>query len=521
MSKAERDAYDALMAIQVIEGLSNEVLLANIGRLIDLSGDLNQDAGTARALEWCEILEKRSPPDPQAALLEYFRGNAWNNRRREKHRDKDAAWSWEQPELQKEIFHLRRAVIHPGFDDLHPLRRCQTYTNLANQMNTVGRFVEAVEYWDRALSINPQFGKALGNRGCGLVDYAVALYDTGHQALFCHLAYKALNVALSSRAKYQDIDHKRAKKHYGAAKARIEAKAKLGRRFDIDGHSIGASEKERQYRQWCLENRLFLNPLNDLGPHSIAARDILVLPGFVTSIDEPPTLIGFFNQMKQEFVSARWLYYEGVHAQRAHFSDRDVRLFNTLDYPSYGLAVEKTKAAFGITYSIFDKIGFFLNDYMRLGIDGNNVYFKTIWYRDYKKRELRPEFEESKNQPLRGLRWLAKDLFEKDFEDVMEPDAEALYEIRNHLEHKYLKVHEMLIPQATGAMSSAWIDRLAHSVERQDFEAKTLRLLRLARAGMIYLSLGMHREETRRRKAKGDTIVAPMTLDLWEDKWKR
>jgi hypothetical protein len=42
-----------------------------------------------------------------------------------------------------------------------------------------------------------------------------------------------------------------------------------------------------------------------------------------------------------------------------------------------------------------------------------------------------------------------------------------------------------------------------------------------ARAGMIYLSLGMHREENRRRKAKGDTIVAPMNLDLWEDKWKR
>lgn len=363
MSEADRESHDALMAIQGIEGLSNKALLTNIGRLIDLSGDLQRDDGTARALEWCEMLERRSPSNREVTLLDYFRANAWHNRQRDSHRDTGAAWSWEQPELQKQAFYLRRAVTHAGFDELHPLRRCQILTNLANQMNTVGRFVEALEYWDRALSINAQFGKALGNRGCGLVDYAAALYDTGHQALFCRLAYDALNIALSAQAEYQEGDHKIAREYYRATKARIEPKAKAARAIDVDGHAIGASEKERQYRRWCLQNRLFLNPLNDLGLYSIAARDVLMLPLFVTSIDEPPTLIGFFNQMKQEFVSARWLYYEGVHTHKAHFSDRDVRLYNTLDYPSYGLSVEKIKAAFGITYSIFDKIGFFLNDY--------------------------------------------------------------------------------------------------------------------------------------------------------------
>jgi hypothetical protein len=209
----------------------------------------------------------------------------------------------------------------------------------------------------------------------------------------------------------------------------------------------------RRYRHWCLQNRLFLNPLNDLGAHSIAGGDVLTLPDFVTAIDEPPTLIGFFNQMKQEFASARWLYYEGVHAHDPHLSDRDVLLFNTLDYPSYGLAV---------------------------------------------------------------------DLVEKDFEDVMEPDAEALYKIRNHLEHKYLKVQEILIPRTPDTKSSSlWVDRLAYSVQREVFEAKTLRLLRLARAALIYSSLGMHCEEIRRRKNKGKTMTAPMILDIWDDEWKR
>src|ERR1700719_4395732 len=88
--------------------------------------------------------------------------------------------------------------------------------------------------------------------------------------------------------------------------------------------------------------------------------------------------------------------------------------------------------------------------------------------------------EKSENWPFRGLFWLSKDLFEEEFRGVTEPDAQALYEIRNHLEHKYLKVHEMMRSQPA---DSAWTDRLAYSVERQDFVAKTLRVLRLSRAG--------------------------------------
>jgi len=78
------------------------------------------------------------------------------------------------------------------------------------------------------------------------------------------------------------------------------------RRTDLDGHEVGKSKKERAYRLWCLNNTLFLNPLNDIGPHRIAAQDILHLPPFVMSLGEPPALFGLFNQLKQEFVTARW-----------------------------------------------------------------------------------------------------------------------------------------------------------------------------------------------------------------------
>ena len=66
-----------------------------------------------------------------------------------------------------------------------------------------------------------------------------------------------------------------------------------------------------------------------------------------------------------------------------------------------------------------------------------------------------------------------------------------------------------------------WIDSLAYSIQREDFEAKTLRILRQARAGLVYLSLAMHREERRRAKGKDDARNISMELDAWEDDWKR
>jgi LA2681-like HEPN len=64
-------------------------------------------------------------------------------------------------------------------------------------------------------------------------------------------------------------------------------------------------------------------------------------------------------------------------------------------------------------------------------------------------------------------------------------------------------------------------DRLAHSVQREDFQAKTTHLLKLARAGLVYLSFGMRREEQRRRQGGREKNKAvPMVLPFLEERWK-
>ena len=73
--------------------------------------------------------------------------------------------------------------------------------------------------------------------------------------------------------------------------------------------------------------------------------------------------------------------------------------------------------------------------------------FRSLWYeRQNRAKGLRPDFDALDNWPLRGLFWLSKDLYEDQpgFRESMDPSGEDLAKIRNHLEHRYLKLHDSL-----------------------------------------------------------------------------
>ena len=518
------DTYKSLISVENLESFPTKEALSYIERLTDLSLDMKKIEGLKHTIKLSEELQKRHLTAGQLATSHYFLANAYANLRTLLRADSNRSWDWEQEETENEIIHLRTALNEDGLRELPGERVCQILTNLGNLMDYVGRFVEAIEYWDRALTKLPSFAMARGNRGYGLAHYARVLYDRDHVQVFLKYAYTDLKTTLLSGL------HEDTRKSFGKCLGWIESvlpPESIDKDVNIYDFSLGTSEQENLYRKWCLENRLFLNPLNDLGPYPIAARDILTASSIVVKIGEGPYYLGYFNQMKQEFVSARYLYYEGINERQSHFSDTDVLLYNTLDYPSYSLSVEKVKAAFRIVYSLFDKIAYFLNHYLRLSIPEKKVTFRTFWYvLQDKNKGLRSNFQRCQNWPLRGLFWLSKDLFEDDpgFKESIEPDAQKLHDIRNYLEHKYLKLHEDLWHNPSSdndEASFALADTLAFSMYRREFEAKTLRLIRIARAALIYLSLAVHCEEQRRAKErKPDSIVPGMTLDVWEDEWK-
>jgi hypothetical protein len=174
-----------------------------------------------------------------------------------------------------------------------------------------------------------------------------------------------------------------------------------------------------------------------------------------------------------------------------------------------------------------DKIAFFMNQYMTLGIPERRVSFRTLWYeKQERSRGLRPEFASLDNWPLRGLFWLAKDVHDEtpSFRASLAPDAQRLAEIRNHMEHKYLKVHDQMWigPQYMTAHSPGLSDTLAYSIYREELGDACMVMLKLARAGLMYLSLGIHTEEHRRaRKRPPGQRIGASPIMSWPNDWKR
>lgn len=525
VSAMESDDTARLMRAS-INRLSDEDALDSIGQLIDRAAYTCSDTAATRAFVQLRMLERRELSSTNRAILHYFRANAWQAKRLS-----TAAHGprhWEQADREKQILELLRASYGEGFDALDKLRQCQILTNLGQQLNEVGRFVDAIEIWDRALDILPNFAMALGSRGTGLQYYGLASADRYDQEILLLYAQRSYAATAAPGALW-DAPYPRAVRRTFldrgeeiAAQLDLEA---VARDFDPERTDLGRSRAEQDYRNWSLKRRLFINPLNDAVHAPVAAEDYLMLPPLTVTGETSgmPPVIGLFNQMKQEYAFARLMLFEGemdAREDRVHFADRRVRLYNTLDYPSYSMATEKTRTAFRLAYGLLDKVGYFINDYWQLETPVHRVGFRSVWYAGGEASNgLHPRFVDHENWPLLGLFWLSKDLFDDRLRQVTSPDAREIFILRNHLEHKFLHIVQSWAGLIGSERSTG---DLGITIAYPDFAAKALRLLKLARAAMIHLALAVHREERLRSQQRKPAIfVAEMPLTDYDDHWKR
>ena len=232
----------------------------------------------------------------------------------------------------------------------------------------------------------------------------------------------------------------------------------------------------------------------------------------------PPPIVGFFSQMKQEYVSARFTLFEGMSSSRVHFSDRGVALTDTLDYPLYSLGSERVRMAFRIAYSLLDKVAFLVDRYWALGKVLDRISFKNVWMVENKARLL-PQFEERDNLPLRGLFWLSKELFDDQLKHTTAADARELHSIRNALEHTYLRVSEgWAKPFSINAASN---NGFGTAIGSDELEAKAIRVMQLARSALFYVSFAIGVEERKKQRTKPGQFICSMQLYSLDDRRKR
>ena len=469
-----KTVYELGSAIDAASDEGNEELLRQLGK--ECEGRLSNTEGEQRV------------------FLRYFQANTFGAIIQSKSKDSDYLWNWEQPDSVQNLLLLRQAIAEEAFETIDPILACQIRTNLASRLNALGRPVAANEQLLKVLEIEPKFAKALANRGNNIAFYAKMLYDSGHKPILLSAALSLTNCALDKDALWESNDRDSFAPDLMSRSKEIASyldDVGYDDNFDLNQWSLGETLEERSYRRWCLKERLFLNPLNEAYTDSVAARDILHLPSHTYNISESPRFPAFYNLMKLEYVSARYRLYRASHENEPDFVMRDVLLLEGNVSQALGYQTADLRSAFQSAYAIFDKIGLFMNDYFQVGLKPGNASFRKVWSekRSTSASELRTMFKNHPNWPLRALYFLSKDLFEDDFRELAEPDAANLSRLRNQIEHRFLSLQHY--PDGES-------DETHKLITVEDFQEKTLRILKMAHEALSYLSLAMHREETLR-----------------------
>ena len=380
------------------------------------------------------------------------------------------------------------------------------YVNFGNALDFCERKCSAMDYYSKALALHP-FGMAFGNIGKALEHYASLEGDDGHRAILFREAYKYY-----LKAEQADDIYTYEKAKQGFGQKRREMEVRFGKEtLMVQGAYTPArpmSGKEYTYRNWCLENSLFLNTLNDLPEKSDAfMTDALQITSITTELKQknPPFVFEMFNQIKEEYVYSRYLLYETISVDyRVHFADRETCLEDVLNYSSYSIRIEKMKTAYRTLYSTFDRIAFLLNAYLKLGLAERDVSYDRIWNRLKEK--------ESKNGALYALHWINRDFKEK-FGDADTPQTKKLKNLRNALEHKFVSVH--LVPvEKEIEIGEDYIYRISE----EHFVDCTMSLLKLVREAIIELTIAIRIEE-RQRNRDGMKIIK-QSLNEYLDEYK-
>lgn len=431
--------------------------------------------------------------------------------------------------IEKALFNYRKCLDLLTYSELNKEKyvpyvlglKLNLLTNYGNLLDHCGRKIAAIICYREVLNINPDFNMARGNIGIAFLHYSLLVHDPTHRDYLNHFAYKYMIEAIEDNSGQV---YPQAKEHFRRGISRYTqeyVEEVLQKPLKIPEYDLGEDD-EVEYRRWCLSKHLFLNPLNDLPiEHSCFAADVLSLPSILTDIQRKdiPVYFGMFNQIKEEYIYARYLCYTAAHLiGKVHFADKETYLVNLYDYPQYSIRIENLKMAFRALYSLFDKIAFFINCYWELGIKERDISFRNIWKDSIKgKYKLRNQLDIEKNYALKSIWWIYKD-FKYKFGEAQKPEAQKLNVLRNALEHKYVKVHSDLLWK----IEKPYVDsELIYHINEGELYTLTLELIYMVRELIIDLTLAVHIEEdNKRRDLPSDKYIPQLFLDHYDDEWK-
>ncbi|HHY00634.1 MAG TPA: hypothetical protein GX531_04580 [Methanothermobacter sp.] len=458
------------------------------GLLIDLGVVFGKDL----TREGVDLLEKNCQKMIDNGIVRqsiyYNLANGYFNLFRLKSREDPRLNCFKESEVDTAIKYYRKALKYgPPTPEI-----C---VNIGNCFDSSGRVIDALDSYQEALDLDFNHAMALGNKGMAMKFYAILAGE--HQKTFLLEAYslisKALELGVIPEAKNSFAIYLDNIKKYFPDEEDLESPP------EFSGYKIEAkSEFEKYSTNYCLENKLYLNICNFCQKCEACIGDTIIIQHMtvpITKIENFPEddpflrLSSFLNQIKQDYVTARFLLILSRYGNLdLNFVDKHVKIIDTLNYNMYNVYLQLLQFAFKNFYDILDKIAFFINDYLELGVNERQIDFRWIWYENLKKKIIHKNIVNTENISLNALFKIHQDL---------ESSNENLKDIRNVITHRFIKI-KMFESHCESGNNEIMTE--------ENLVKNTLKLAKIVRNAIIYLLHFINTEEFKKRKKIGKSV---------------
>lgn len=411
----------------------------------------------------------------------------------------------ESENLYRAKQHLRLSCSNGEFDNSN--LKGQIYVNLGNCLDTLGRSVEAIDLYDKAISINNKFSMAIANRAVAL--RAFAEISDKYRASIYIKAYQDIQSVINN-SDLVAVGGKNAKQGFECElqyiESRFQDKSLLKKKLKHPKYkSDNLSNFEKFYVDLCQKEKLFLN-FHIHQDHCKAAIEDPIFIRLITKVDENDTFYKFakyLNQIKEDYAVARLLLVQSQYRQDDfnRISERTTFVY-ALDYSQFNIYTGLLKSSFKEAFNILDKIAVFINNYCQLGFKEEDIYFDAIrWQKGSSIWQdagvIRKEILNSENKSLYALYDI--------YRDFRSEENQRIKDIRNALTHRRLVIYDSELTD--------WDSKLdKHNIGYNTMLTETIQLMKLVKASIIYLVNFVNVEESKKKNADGKPI-----LDMYVD----
>ena len=367
---------------------------------------------------------------------------------------------WHSQELAKVVVCYRKALAKINKIDSSPeidMWKSMILTNLANYLSSQGRVLCCIELYDEAIRLdnNPV---AYVSKARNELFIADSIYDSGHRDYHYFTAATLLD-ELKPYAKYLEPEQRQPIEKGGRLnhfKNWFHENYKYSAFDYFKGYKYEFySDEQKSYLDWCANNRLFLNDLNDVCGSEIVYQDVLALSPFtqkfndlLTETDELVYHVNY-DEIKNDYCYARYLMFQAlsINNDESHYYNRTFKHVDSRCGVIDNLKVSHLKSSFKTLYATFDKIAYFIHRFFDLNdiSKDNKIYIDKLFQKlngnGWKPNE---KLEDGKNYFINALFFILQDLRDvKGFESVskwIDPNSEKFSEIRNAMEHRSLVI---------------------------------------------------------------------------------